>query len=124
MELLTTLIFGYSLAIAVETPVLLVGLSPFHPWKHRLFAGLWLTACTYPIVMLVLPSLLYEPQNRWLYVTVAEVFAAIAECILFWAAFDRGRTNWPNRCQDWAVIILANVASFAAGEVWRSFNSI
>src|SRR5262249_33517353 len=123
-ELLTALMFGYSLAVAVETPVLLVGLSPLHPWKHRLFAGLWLTACTYPIVMLVLPTLVYEPQKRWLYVTAAESFAATAECILFWAAFDRGRSNWPNRCRDWTVIVIANLASFVAGEVWRSLESV
>jgi hypothetical protein len=124
MEILTTLMFGYSLAVAVEASVLLGGLSPLHPWRHRLFAGLWLTACTYPIVMLVLPSLLYEPHQRWLYVTVAEGFAATAECILFWAAFDRGRSTWPSRCRDWTVIVLANLASFVAGEVWRLLNSV
>ena len=46
---------GYLVTIAVETPILLVGLSPVHRLGRRFVAGLWLTACTYPIVGLVLP---------------------------------------------------------------------
>jgi hypothetical protein len=49
------LLRGYLFSIAIETPILLVGLSHVHPFKRKLFAGVWLTACTYPIVVLVLP---------------------------------------------------------------------
>ena len=75
---------GYALTVLMETPILLIGLSRWHSWRRRLFAGFWLTACTYPIVVLVMPQLFSE---RWLYLTVAETFAPVAECLLFWAAF-------------------------------------
>src|SRR5439155_26613476 len=52
------LIIGYPVTIAIETPILLLGLSPRHPMSRRLFAGIWLTACTYPIVVLIMPPLL------------------------------------------------------------------
>jgi hypothetical protein len=103
---------GYLLSVAVETPVLLVGLSKRLSFRQRLFAGLWLTACTYPIVVLVMP-LLFSSQPRYLYLLAAETFAPVAECLLFWLAF-RGRTGeW---ARNFAVIVLANLLSFAAGE--------
>jgi hypothetical protein len=104
--------FGYLLSVAVETPVLLAGLSKRLSFRRRLFAGLWLTACTYPIVVLVLP-LLFSSQPRYLYLLAAETFAPVAECLLFWLAF-RGRTGeW---ARNFAVIVLANLLSFGAGE--------
>jgi hypothetical protein len=106
---------GYLITVAIETPVLLVGLSPRHPIHRRFLAGLWLTACTYPIVILVLPLLL-APLPFWLYLTVAETFAPVAECTLFWVAFPPekadGRVPW----RDLLVITLANLASFGIGE--------
>jgi len=82
------LVIGYLLTIAIETPILLVGLSRGHSFARRLFAGLWLTACTYPIVVLVLPlvvpPLFADPQHgEWTYLAVAETFAPLAECVLF-----------------------------------------
>ena len=53
---------GYLFTISIETTILLIGLSARHSWKVRLFCGVWLTACTYPIVVLVLPLLL--PQGH------------------------------------------------------------
>jgi hypothetical protein len=100
---------GYLLTVSVETPVLVVGLSRRHPVKHRLFAGLWLTACTYPVVWLVLPPLFSE---RWLYLVVAETFAPVAECVLFRLAFGKASVR------DLAAIVLANLLSFGAGEVF------
>jgi len=38
---------GYLFSILIETPILLIGLSPRHPLRRRVFAGVWLTACTY-----------------------------------------------------------------------------
>ena len=101
---------GYLLTVSVETPVLLLGLSRRHPVKHRVFAGFWLTACTYPVVWLVLPPLFPE---RWEYLVVAETFAPVTECVLFGLAFGRPSVR------DLGAIVLANVLSFGAGEVFN-----
>lgn len=116
-ELWKFLPIGYLFTILIETPVLLVGLSPKVTFKQRLLCGVWLTACTYPIVILVLPAIFFG-QSRALYLTVAETFAPVAECVLFWMAF-RGRgvlgsVNWI-RC--FVAIVIANLASFGLGEV-------
>ncbi len=83
------LLLGYLLTVAVETPVLVLFLSKRHALRRRLFAGLWLTACTYPVVVLVLPPL-FAGSTRAAYLAVAEVFAPAAECALFWLAFGEG----------------------------------
>ena len=105
------LLVGYCVSVVIETPILLVGLSAGHSLGRRLFAGLWLTACTYPIVVLVLPHWL---PSRVAYLAIAETFAPAAECVLFWAAFGIGR---PTAWRDGAAITLANLASFGLGEV-------
>jgi hypothetical protein len=117
------LTFGYLFSISIETPILLAGLSPRHSWKHCLFAGVWLTACTYPIVILVLPPCIDEGTHRWLYLTVAETFAPLAECGLFWAAFGTWQ-EWGCRSmyRDLLVIALANLASFGGGELVYSLG--
>ena len=117
LQLWRFLPLGYLLTIAVETPILFLGLSPRHPKRHRLIAGLWLTACTYPVVTLVLPLLLIN-YSRGVFLLVAETFAPIVECILFWLALGRAtefgkRSMW----RDFAAIVVANLASFAAGEI-------
>ena len=111
IELWRFLPFGYLLTIAIETPILFFGLSAHHSKRRRIFAGLWLTACTYPIVVLVLPLLLMH-QSRAVFLAVAEVFAPVAECLLFWLAFGK-----QSRRRDFVVIVAANVASFVIGEV-------
>lgn len=97
---------GYVFTVLVETPVLLVGLSRTHPFARKLFAGLWLTACTYPIVVLVMPVLI---PDRNVYLVVAETFAPVAECVLFRLAFRDA--SW----RDYAAIVIANLASFGVG---------
>jgi hypothetical protein len=111
---------GYLFSIAVETPILLVGLSARHPYARRLFAGVWLTACTYPIVVLVMPLCFDLPDQTALYLLVAETFAPAAECALFWAAFGT-RAEWgrPSMWRDLATITVANLASFGLGELVR-----
>jgi hypothetical protein len=110
---------GYLLTIAIEAPILLAALSRAHLFKTRLTAGIWLTACTYPIVVLVLP--LAIPDNRALYLIVAEIFAPLAECILFALAFHRGKSLIQRqRIQDFAAITLANLASFLLGLWWTA----
>jgi hypothetical protein len=88
-QLWTFLPWGYALTVALELPVLLVGLSPRHPLRRRIFAGFWLTACTYPIVILVLPPLLWSRWGETAYLIIAETFAPAAECLLFWLLFCR-----------------------------------
>jgi hypothetical protein len=107
---------GYAVTVAVETPVLLAGLSARHPLRRRLFAGLWLTACTYPVVILVLTQVPWP--GPWAYLAVAETFAPAAECALFQAAFGT-REVWgkPSMWRDWGAIVVANLLSFLAGEI-------
>jgi len=108
---------GYLLTIAIETPVLLFGLSRKIPVRQRLWLGVWLTACTYPVVVLVLPAILFD-ETRGGYLFVAETFAPVGECALFWLAYRKTQyltTNEWIRCL--IVIVIANLASFGAGEV-------
>jgi hypothetical protein len=121
-ELWRFLPLGYLLTILIETPILIVGLSARHPLRRRLVAGIWLTACTYPIVTLVLP-LLFGHSSRTTYLIIAETFAPVAECVLFWLAFgkesDAGtRSMW----RDFGAIVVANLASFAGGEVLNAYH--
>ena len=113
---------GYLLTISIETPILCVGLSSRHPLSRRLLAGVWLTACTYPVVTLVLP-LLFSPNSRGLYLVVAETFAPLAECALFWLAFGRAEeVAKASMRRDFITIIVANLASFGIGEVMNAFG--
>lgn len=111
-ELLAFLPLGYLLSVLIETPILLVGLSARHPLARRLGVGLWLTACTYPVVILVLPAWIDTGASRLAYLAVAETFAPVAECLLFVAAFGTGRSVG----RDVAAITAANLASFGFGE--------
>jgi hypothetical protein len=121
-ELWHFLPLGYLLTILIETPILCIGLSRRHPLSRKILAGVWLTACTYPIVTLVLP-LLFNSNSRATYLVVAETFAPVAECILFWLAFgtneELGKTSMR---RDFITIILANVASFGIGEVLNAWG--
>ena len=87
-----------------------------------MLAGVWLTACTYPIVTLVLP-LLFIDSARTMYLLVAETFAPVAECILFWFAFGKEsevgtRLMW----RDFTTIVVANLASFLLGELVHAYG--
>ena len=121
-ELWRFLVIGYPFTILIETPILLIGLSKRHSFKQKLFAGVWLTACTYPIVVLVLPLLLAN-VSRPIYLSVAETFAPVAECVLFWLAYGKAaelgkRSMW----QDLATIVVANLASFIGGEILNAYG--
>jgi len=107
------LLIGYPITVAIETPILCVLLSKQHPLSRRILAGLWLTACTYPLVVLVIPSF-YDPgEERLAYLLVAESIAHFGECLLFWIAFGPLQNFW----RDMAAVFLANLASFGAGEL-------
>ncbi len=96
------LLAGYLLTVAIETPVLVAGLRPSHRIGTRLFAGWWLTACTYPLVILAMPAL---PDVG------VETFAAVAEILAFRSLTGR----WSVR--DAGAIAAANVASYALGRL-------
>ncbi len=115
---------GYILTIAIETPVLLIGLSARHSILRRLLAGVWLTACTYPIVILVLPLVVEAHFGRRAYLASAEVFAPVAECLLFWLAFCVPRSTAEATppddtraatARDLITVVAANVASWLVG---------
>jgi hypothetical protein len=111
---------GYLLTILIETPILLVGLSKELTFRQKLLCSIWLTACTYPVVVLVLPTVMFGFE-RWQYLAVAEVFAPVGECIIFWLAF---RTKGLLYSEEWIrsfiAIVIANLASFGVGEIFNS----
>jgi len=121
-ELWRFLLIGYPFTILIETPILLIGLSRRHSFKQKFFAGVWLSACTYPIVVLVMP-LIFANASRTIYLIVAETFAPLAECVLFWLAYGKAeelgkRSMW----QDMVTIVIANLASFLGGEVLNAYG--
>ena len=86
--------------------------------RQRLVAGLWLTACTYPIVVLVLPHVVWQPLGRTAYLVIAETFAPAAECLLFWLAYGSGHPfRHRDTLRDLAAIVSANLASFCLGQM-------
>lgn len=116
---------GYILTIAIETPVLLIGLSARHSILRRLLAGVWLTACTYPVVILVLPLMVEANLGHRAYIACAETFAPVTECLLFWLAFcdppssksatvPAHQTRFAT-CRDLLTITAANVCSWLLG---------
>lgn len=122
IELWRFLPLGYLLTILIETPILALGLSHRHSWARKLLAGVWLTACTYPIVTLVLP-LLFIDSSRTVYLMIAEIFAPVGECVLFWLAFgSKSELGKPSMWRDFLAIVAANLASFLAGEVFNAHN--
>jgi len=113
---------GYVFTVLLEAPVLWMLLSPRHPPRRRLFAGLWLTACTYPVVVLVLPTL-FADSSRAVYLLAAETFAPAAECLLFLLAFGRGQgAGGSSPWRDFAAITAANLLSFLAGEAAGAYS--
>jgi hypothetical protein len=110
---------GFLFTITMETPILLLGLSSRHPIRERAIAGVMLTACTYPIVVLVLPELL-RSFGYDIYISIAETFAPLAECVLFYVfwirSFDQPRRGQED-LRDFAAIIVANLASWLVGGV-------
>lgn len=108
------LVFGYLATVAIETPVLLVGLrSSTSAWR-RVQYGFLLTAFTYPFVAIILPVLI-APYGRPVFLLVAETFAPVAEVLLFRFLIQRSWNAAPDH-NDVAIVI-ANLVSFALGEL-------
>jgi hypothetical protein len=109
------LAIGYVLTVLIELPILLAALSPRHRWPRRVTAGLWLTGCTYPVVVLVFPYLI---RSQWMCVLVSETFAPLAEWGLFILAFpEPAPRSRADGLRDGIAIIGANLASFGIGEI-------
>jgi len=109
--------WGYALTVAIEILVLLACMSRDASLLRRVTLGLLMTAFTYPIVVLVLPLIVWPMWGYTAYVTIAEVFAPLAECWLFSQAMGpvAGTLASWNRWRDWGAIVAANLASFLGG---------
>lgn len=120
-DLLFFLPFGYLVTILIETLILFFGLPESFSSKTKILCGLWLTACTYPFVVIIFP-LLFQDFPRWQYLIVAEIFAPAAECLLFYLAF-RGRDLTARQLMSsFCAIVIANLASFGTGELLHYFR--
>ena len=114
----TFFLVGYLLTVLIETPILLLGLSGFYRFRDRIIAGFWLTAFSYPIVILVLFPLMNQGFHRWQYLAVAEVYAPVSECLLFWFAYEQpSQVDRKSIIRDMGTIVLANLCSFVVGEL-------
>lgn len=113
-------ICGYLLTVSIEIPVLLTGMARKHGVRETIINGLFLTAFTYPVVVMVLPAAfsVMEINNRLLYLAVAESFAPIAEVLFFRFLIGKPLTSSIDR--DAVVIVIANLASFLLGEAGLS----
>ena len=110
------LLIGYPITVLIEFPVLWWGLASVHDSKSRIMAACWLTACTYPIVVLVIPIVL-QSEPTWVMITVSEIFAPLAECLVFLSVY--GIATWKRDC---TAIVAANLASFGFGELLHSVD--
>lgn len=118
-EMWAFLPIGYLQTILIEFPILWFGLSSRHSRGTRVAAGLWLTACTYPVVILVLPLTVWQWYGYEAYLLVAETFAPVAEVLLFRLLFSNptspAEDSQRDGLRDAAVIVAANLASFLLG---------
>jgi hypothetical protein len=125
MEYLGIILCDYIISVSIETPVLCWLLSPRYSMATRVFCGFFLTACSYPVMALVLPRIVNPFSNYFTFMTVAEVFAPVSECFVFWVLFARRAGPGKGSLKrDFVAIILANLASFAAGEVLKLFGLV
>ena len=112
------LAFGYLATVAIEAPLLVAFLPSHYSLRTRIGCGFWLTACTYPVVVLVIPNIAYGPFTWPVALLVTEIWVALTEVALLRAVSGR-RLFASFRREDW-VVVLANLASFLAGELFVS----
>lgn len=112
---------GYLLTISIETPVLVLLLGKRYSLKEKLFAGVFLTGCSYPFVSVFFP-MIWDPYTDYrTYVTVSEIFAPLSECIIFALLFQRRKElSARQRASDLAVVVAANLLSYLAGELMKA----
>ena len=120
MQLGLFFVIGYVVTVAIELPVLLIGLAEKRKRSDRVTAAFLLTAFSYPAVVLVFPAIftLMECDNRNLFLLVAETYAPLAEVALF--RFMHYEKVFAKLDRDAFVIIAANLCSFLLGEIFLS----
>ena len=65
----------------------------------------------------------FAGTSREMYLVVAEVFAPVAECVLFWLAYGESeQVGKASMWRDFGAIVSANLASFLGGEVLNFYN--
>ena len=107
----------WALTVLLEGFVLWFALSRQHAPRVRLLAAVWLSSCTLPLVQFVFPLLEHFGSSRSVWVGLAEVFAPVAECLLFRELIERAPSAGPRASwRDYGAIIAANLCSFAVGE--------
>jgi hypothetical protein len=107
----------WALTVLLEGLVLWFALSREHAPRVRLLAAVWLSSCTLPLVQFVFPLLEHFGWPRSVWVALAEVFAPVAECLLFRELIKRAPSGGPRASwRDYGAIIAANLCSFAVGE--------
>jgi len=106
---------GFLATVAIELPILMLGLSARHPWRRRLAAAVWLTACTYPCVVLVFPLAVPTAWGAAAPLVAAETFAFTVEVLLFRGVWGGGDRRADRR--DAVAIVVANSASCLTG-IW------
>lgn len=110
------LLYGYIATVAIELPILLVGLSKQTSFTDRIKLGFVLTAITYPIVVLVFPVLIWATMGHLAYLLVAETFAPLTEIVCFRMLVKRKLFKGWDR--DAWVILVANLCSFFIGWIF------
>lgn len=105
--------------VVIEGVVLWFMLPPKRSPRLRIGAAVWLSSCTIPVVHLSFPVLAEHGWSNTWWIAAAEVFAPLAECLLFAAILRVGRMP-PITWRDVWVIVLANLLSFGIGEVWHA----
>jgi hypothetical protein len=61
--------------------------------------------------------------TRAKYLVIAEVFAPVAECILFWLAYgEPEQLSKSSMWRDFGAIVIANLASFLGGEILNAYG--
>ncbi len=122
---LTSFVRDWALTVLLEGVVLWFALSPAHSSGVRLLAAVWLSTCTLPLVQFVFPLLSLVGWPRWVWVSSAELFAPVAECLLFRQLVATTSGPSPSRSATWrdnAAIVAANLFSFTTGEALVSFG--
>ena len=110
---------GYLFTVAIETPVLLVGSPNAIAYGIDCWPGIWLNACSYPIVVLVFPYLVWVPFGRRVSWRLPRPSLRWPNAALFWLAFGNPQERFRRSMyQDFATIVVANLASFLIGLWW------
>lgn len=113
LELIVQLSLGFVLFIGIESSILIACLRKQYAKTQLIFAGVWLTFCTYPVINLLLATLLGHTP---FYYAISALMAPLVEFILFWIAFESDRRFFDARLlHALFAIATANIASFTCG---------